>query len=65
MSAETSRKFAWLGRTMVLDRLPAAKATRVLDEILDAKSEKDFSEETREVIKQGRQEMAERGVTLS
>jgi hypothetical protein len=50
---------------MVIDRLPAAKATRVLDEILDAKSEKDFSDETREVIKQGRREMAERGVTLS
>ena len=64
MSAETSRKFAWLGQTKALHSLPFAACDRVTLEITMAKSEDEFSEETREVIKQGRLEMAKRGITL-
>lgn len=64
MSAETSRKFAWLGQTEALNSLPFAAYDRITFEVTMAKSEDEFSEETREVIKQGRLEMAERGITL-
>jgi hypothetical protein len=65
MSAETSKKFAWLGQAKALHSLSFEANHRVTLEITMAKSEDDFSEETREVIKQGRLEMAERGLTLS
>ncbi len=61
MSAETSRKFAWLGKTGALGDLPYDAFERVARELTLAESEKDFTAETLAVIKQGEQEMKDRG----
>ena len=61
MSAETSRKFAWLGNTDALHDLPRAAQDRVTGQINHVESEKDFTAETLAVIKQGEQEMKDRG----
>jgi hypothetical protein len=61
MSAETSRKFAWLGKTRALRDLTNDAFNRVTGQINHAESEKDFTAETLAVIKQGEQEMKDRG----
>ena len=61
MSAETSRKFAWLANTRALGDLPYDAFERVARELTLAESEKDFTAETLAVIKQGEQEMKDRG----
>jgi hypothetical protein len=61
MSVETSRKFAWLSGTATWSRLPFEVFERVAGDITDAESEDAFTDETKAIIEQARQEMAERG----
>jgi hypothetical protein len=61
VSVETSRKFAWLGGTTTLSRLPFEVFDRVAANITLAKNESEFTDETRAIIEQAREEMAGKG----
>lgn len=60
MSAATSRKFEWVGKTDTLRELSDAARMRVLQDITSAESEEAFTDETKRVIAEAAQWVEDR-----